>query len=178
MTLESKISSYRDYLIKLLKKKNMNARTEDIEDCVQNSLIKAIRHCKQWKGECSLKTWLTVITLRMYSESFRKQYTSQECLLNSTNDEYIFESMVEDDFSQALCNEQNYQDIINALFSGFENNVHIEAFKMSVIDEIDYKDIAIKQNIPMGTVKSRMFRAKKLLQDKYLAICDKYESGV
>jgi DNA-directed RNA polymerase specialized sigma24 family protein len=46
---------------------------------------------------------------------------------------------------------------------------------LNVIDGIDYKDIAIQYNIPLGTVKSRVFRAKKLLQEKYREISFKYE---
>ncbi len=169
------VCTYREYLTKLLRKKNPNARLEDIEDCVQNSLIKATRHFEQWKGECSLKTWLTVITLRMYAESFRKKYTYQEYVLSSLKDAYIFENIIEDDFSETLCNNHCQKDIVNELFSDLEDNVNIQAFKLNVVDDVDYKDIAIQQNIPLGTVKSRVFRAKKLLQEKYRLILDKYE---
>ena len=87
------VCTYREYLANLIRKKNPNARLEDIEDCVQNTLIKATRHIEQWKGECSLKTWLTIIALRMYSESFRKKYTHQEYVLSSLKDAYIFENI-------------------------------------------------------------------------------------
>lgn len=168
------ICSYREYLTKLLRKKNPKARLEDVEYCVQNSLIKATRHFDQWKGECSLKTWLTVITLRMYAESFRKKYTSQEYVLSSLEDEYIFENIIQDDFSETLCNDYCQKDLLKELLSGFEDNIHIQTFKLNVVDDVDYKDIAIQQNIPIGTVKSRVFRARKLLQEKYRLISDKY----
>lgn len=45
---------------------------------------------------------------------------------------------------------------------------------MNVIEDLDYKDIALAQNIPIGTVKSRVFRAKKILQEKYRLISHKY----
>ena len=169
------VCTYREYLANLIRKKNPNARLEDIEDCVQNTLIKATRHIEQWKGECSLKTWLTIIALRMYSESFRKKYTHQEYVLSSLKDAYIFENIIEDDFSETLCNNHCQKDLLKELLSGFEDNVHIQAFKLNVVDEVDYKDIAIQQNIPVGTVKSRVFRAKKLLQEKYREISFKYE---
>lgn len=178
MKVELQISTYRDYLYNLLKKQNPYARNEDIEDCVQNSLVKAIRHCKQFKEQCSLRTWLTIITLRMYSESFRKRYVMNEYLLSSSEDEYIFENIKDNDFSISLFDEENYQEFIQELFSGFENNDVIEAFKLNVIDEIGYNEIAQKQNIPLGTVKSRIFRAKNILRDKYLLIHNKYESMV
>ena len=168
------VCTYREYLTNLIRKKNPNARLEDIEDCVQNTLIKATRYIEQWKGECSLKTWLTIIALRMYSESFRKKHTHQEYVLSSLKDAYIFENIIEDDFSETLCNNHCQKDLLKELLSGFEDNVHIQAFKLNVVDEVDYKDIAIQQNIPLGTVKSRVFRAKKLLQEKYRLISDKY----
>ena len=110
----------------------------------------------------------------MYSESFRKKYTHQEYVLSSLKDAYIFENIIEDDFSETLCNNHCQKNLLKELLSGFEDNVHIQAFKLNVVDEVDYKDIAIQQNIPLGTVKSRVFRAKKLLQEKYRLISDKY----
>ena len=65
--------------------------------------------------------------------------------------------------------------LVKELLSDFEDNVHIQAFNLNIVDDIDYKDIAIQQNIPIGTVKSRVFRAKKLLQEKYREIIHKYE---
>ncbi len=175
MNLQLEICSYREYLNKLLKKKFPNARTEDLEDCVQNSLIKAIRHSGKFKNECSLKTWLSIIALRMYTDSFRRPYSKKEYLLNSIKEEYVFENISERDFSETLC-ENNYLNVlVEELLSGFEDNVHIQAFNLNIVDDIDYKDIAIKQNIPIGTVKSRVFRGKKLLQEKYREIIHKYE---
>ena len=46
---------------------------------------------------------------------------------------------------------------------------------MHIVDDIDYKNIATKLDIPIGTVKGRIFRAKKLLQEKYREISYKYE---
>lgn len=177
MNLNIEICSYREYLIKLLKKKNPTARFEDIEDCVQNSLLKAVRHSSQWKKECSLKTWLTVITLRMYSEYFRTKYSKKEILIESSEDTYIFENLFEDDFSETFCKQDCQKNLVQELLADFDDNLHIQAFNLNVIDEIDYKDIATKQNIPVGTVKSRIFRAKKLLQDKYREIYHKYDES-
>lgn len=174
MKLQLEICSYREYLYKLLKKKFPNARIEDVEDCVQNSLIKAIRHSNKFKNESSLKTWLTIITLRMYSESFRRPYSKQEYLLNTTKEEYVFENISERDFSETLCDSDHQKKLLQELFTDLEDNVHIQAFNMNVVDDLDYKDIAILQNVPLGTVKSRVFRAKKILQEKYRLISHKY----
>jgi len=174
MNLQLEICSHREYLNKLLKKKFPNARTEDVEDCVQNSLIKAIRHSDKFKNECSLKTWLSIIALRMYTDSFRRPYTKKEYLLESVKEEYVFENISELDFSETLCNSDHQTKLLQELFADLYDNVNIQAFNMNVFDDVDYKDIAILQNVPLGTVKSRVFRAKKLLQKKYRSISHKY----
>ena len=169
------ICNHREFLTNYLHKKFPRARKEDIEDAVQNAIIKAVRFSDKWQGNCSLKTWISVIAVHIYTDTFRKTYVKNEYLLNSSEESFIFDKISVDDFSETLCNSNFLSELVKELFSGFEDNVHIQAFSLNVVDEIDYKDIAIQQNIPIGTVKSRVFRAKKLLQEKYRSISHKYE---
>jgi RNA polymerase sigma-70 factor, ECF subfamily len=169
------ICSHREFLTNYLNKKFPRARKEDIEDAVQNAIIKAVKFSDKWQGNCSLKTWISVIAFNMYTDTFRKTYVKNEYVINSSEDSFIFDNISVDDFSETLC-ESDYQNkLIKELMTGFEDNVHVQAFNLNVIYDIDYKDIAIQQNIPLGTVKSRVFRAKKLLQEKYREISFKYE---
>lgn len=175
MTKELQLCSYREFLCKYLQKKFTNAKKEDIEDAVQSALIKASKSLTKWKGDSSLKTWITVIAVNMYRDSFRKPYVKNEYVLDSADDLFLFDQIATEDFSETLCDEDYHKHLTQDLLASFENDVHIETFLLSVFDEIDYKDIAIKLNVPMGTVKSRVFRAKKLLRDKYREISSNYE---
>jgi RNA polymerase sigma-70 factor (ECF subfamily) len=169
------ICNHREFLTHYLNKRFPRARKEDIEDAVQNAIIKAVRFSDKWQGNCSLKTWISVIALNVYTETFRKTYVKNEYVINSSEESFIFDNISVDDFSETLC-ESDYQNkLVKELMAGFEDNVHIQAFYLNVIYDIGYKDIAIQQNIPLGTVKSRVFRAKKLLQEKYRLISDKYQ---
>lgn len=172
----SEILSHREFLFHHLKKRFQKARTEDIEDAVQNALIKAVRFHDKWNGDCSLKTWLAIIAVNMYTDSFRRPYKKNESLLETEENMYLFEEVSTDDFSIKLCDTDQFDSFLNDLFADFDGNVHIEAFKLHAIEEIDYKDIAIEQNIPLGTVKSRVFRARKLLSKRYNEICHKYST--
>ncbi len=169
------ICSYRDYLINYLNKKFPNARREDIEDSVQNAIIKAIKHSDKWKGDCTLKTWLAVIARNMYLDSFRRTYAKHEFILNSSEESYIFDQVAVDDFSETLCNIDYQNKLFNELLSGLDENIFIKTLSMHIVDDIDYKNIATKLDVPIGTVKGRIFRAKKLLQEKYREISSKYE---
>jgi RNA polymerase sigma-70 factor (ECF subfamily) len=113
----------------------------------------------------------------MYTDTFRKTYVKNEYVLNSSEESFVFDKISVSDFSETLC-ESDYQiKLVKELLAGFEDNVHIQAFNLNVMYDIDYKDIAIQQNIPIGTVKSRVFRAKKLLQEKYREITSKYDEA-
>jgi len=175
MTIQLLICSHREFLTNYLFKKFPKARREDIEDAVQNAIIKAVKFSDKWQGNCSLKTWISVIAVNMYTDTFRKTYVKNEYVLNSSEQSFIFDKISVDDFSETLCESDYRNNLVKELFSGFEDNIHVQAFSLNVVDEIDYKDIAIQQNIPIGTVKSRVFRAKKLLQEKYRLISCKYE---
>jgi RNA polymerase sigma-70 factor (ECF subfamily) len=169
------ICSYRDFLTNYLNKKFPRARKEDIEDAVQNSIIKALRHSSKWNGDCSLKTWLAVIAKNMYLDSFRKTYVKNEYILNSSEELFIFEKIPVDDFSETLCDLDYQNKLFNELLTGLEDNMFIKTLSMHIVDDIDYKNIATQLDIPIGTVKGRIFRAKKLLQEKYREISSKYE---
>ena len=175
MTIELQICSYRDYLYNYLHKKYPKARKEDLEDAVQNAMVKAVRFADKWQGGSTLKTWLAVIASNMYLDSFRKTYTKHEYILESSEDLFVFDKIPQEDFSETLC-EIDYQNkLFNELLSGLEDNMFIKTLSMHIVDDIEYKDIATQLNIPIGTVKGRIFRAKKLLQEKYREISHKYE---
>jgi RNA polymerase sigma-70 factor (ECF subfamily) len=173
----SLICSYRDDIIKYLMKKYPKARREDIEDVVQSAIIKATLSFKQWRGETSLKNWLTKIAVNSYIEIYRKSYMKNESLINSDDMNSVFENMIQEDFSETLCENNYLISLYNELMSGLEDNTSVITFNLNVIDDIDYKDIATKQNISVQAVKSRVHRGKMLLQKKYRKISYKYEES-
>jgi RNA polymerase sigma-70 factor (ECF subfamily) len=163
------ICNQRDFLIKFLKRKFPKGRNEDIEDIVQSVLIKAISRASQRNQMYSVRTWLASIAVNAYFDLFRKKYNKHEVV--GTSDEngidYILENIIQDDFSETFCQDSYLSDLNKALLSGYESNINVQAFVMNFVDDIDYKEIAITQNIPVGTVKSRVFRGKTLLQKRY-----------
>ncbi len=161
------INSHREYLFNYLKKKFQKSRKEDLEDIVQDTIIKAVRHSHSWKGDCSLKTWLSVIARNMYLDRMRKNYIKNDYLLSSPNENYIFEQAFIEDFSSDIIDHSNQNELLSKLFFDSNNNIHVNAFKLSVIDELDYKCISEEYNIPIGTVKSRIFRGRQILLERY-----------
>ena len=175
MTKELQICSYRNDVARYLSKKYPTARKEDIEDVVQSAIIKASICQNQWRGETTLKSWLTKIAINFYIEMHRKSYFKNESLIYSEEAKSLFENEIQEDFSETLCEINYLTSLYDELMSGFEDNISIKTFNLRVIDDIDYKEIATKQNISIAAVKSRIHRGKMMLQKKYRDISSKYE---
>jgi RNA polymerase sigma-70 factor (ECF subfamily) len=171
------ICSYREDITKYLIKRYPNARKEDIEDAVQSAIIKASVSYKQWRGETTFKSWITKIAINYYIEIHRKSYMKNESLINSEENLSFLETKIQEDFSETLCENNYLISLYDELMSGLEDNISVITFNLNVIDDIDYKDIATKQNISIAAVKSRVHRGKMLLQKKYRKISQKFEES-
>ena len=161
------VDDHRTYIFNHLKKKFPKVSIEDLEDIVQDAMIKAHRFEGNYKANCSLKTWLATIAVNTSYDRFRKPFVKHEQLLSGLDSEYIFENLSEKDFSETFCNENYQKQICKKLLYGFEHDLHVQAFLLFNLNENTYKEISQIQNIPLGTVKSRIFRGKKILLERY-----------
>jgi RNA polymerase sigma-70 factor (ECF subfamily) len=175
MTKELQICNSREYVAKFLIRKYPKARKEDIEDIVQTAIVKAIRAKDQWRGETALECWLAKIAINLYIEMNRKSSFKNESLVCSEETKSLFENIIQEDFSETLCENNYLTSLYSELMLGLEDNISIKTFNLNVIDDIDYKEIATKQNISIAAVKSRVHRGKMMLQKKYREISYKYE---
>lgn len=162
----SDLNSHREYLFSYLKKKNPSGRFDDFEDAIQACFIKATRYIDSFKGDCSLRSWLSMIAINCYTDIFRKRYKVHERLIES-DDDYVFENQSSEDFSESICNEDYFKKLSKDLFYDIDSNIYMQTFKLNAIDDLQYNEISEELNIPLGTVKSRIFKAKKILQQRY-----------
>lgn len=157
----------RNTIIKLLKRNFPYANIEDLEDVAQITLIKAYRFYDKSKNT-SLVSYLMTIANNAYIDIYRKSYKKYEYDVYDFSD---YENLIVDkDFSETFCNEDYHNEVLEKLFSGFEDDNNLKAFVLSKVDMKECKDIAIMQNTTEVNVRKRIQRAKSLLQDKYQQI--------
>jgi RNA polymerase sigma factor (sigma-70 family) len=166
MDFIEEVNSHKDFLFKYLKKKNPDGRYDDFDDAIQAGFIKAFRYKDSFLGNCSIRTWITLIVSNCYTDIYRAKYNTFE-VLNDTEDNFIFENVTEEDFSIRLCDQDFNNTLKSKLFYDDDANVYLQTFKLCVFDDLDYNQLSDKLNIPIGTVKSRMFKARKILQERY-----------
>jgi RNA polymerase sigma factor (sigma-70 family) len=156
-TLE--INSYQDILIFLQPIAFKFTQDKDeADDLVQDTMIKVFTHQDRFKEGTNLKAWLyTVIRNTFLSKinNFSKRFQHIEPAILNQNTQLATENMAYSEFTT-----QEIQKAINQLSDLYKVPfmLHFKGFK--------YTEIAKKLKLPLGTVKNRIFVARKELQIK------------
>ena len=142
-----------------------------VEDIAQETFIRAYRALAQFRGEAQFYTWLYRIAINTAKKAL------MDLKRNPTVSENSFKSDDEDETSH-LKNELNSSETPDAVLASKEIaqiiNMALEALpedlRMAVtlreIEGLSYEEIAETMNCPIGTVRSRIFRAREAISQK------------
>ncbi|TLD40372.1 MAG: RNA polymerase sigma-70 factor, ECF subfamily [Candidatus Jettenia ecosi] len=146
---------------------------EEAEDLVQETYLKAYRFFNTFEKGTNIKAWLFKILRNTFINKYRKTmsmpneffYEDTESLNNHVT--YDQEKRSEEP-SDTL--ESKYTDLSNLMEDDVKHAIdslpleYRETVLLSDVEELPYKDIAEITNVPIGTIKSRLNRGRKLLQ--------------
>jgi RNA polymerase sigma-70 factor (ECF subfamily) len=133
------------------------------EDLVQDTMLKAYRSWKQYRPGTNAKGWLLTILRNTFINDYRRRKHEPIAMdLDVVEPHAIDRSMQEVDpegtfFSQIV--DDKVLEAIDALPTEFR-----EVLVLSDVEGMRYAEIAETLQIPVGTVKSRLFRARRHLQ--------------
>lgn len=147
--------------------------SEDASEQTQEVLIKAFRYIKDFKGNCSISTWLYRIATNACLDFLRKNKNKKVVSLeqNTFEDIKIKDSLISDNPGPEKVAEINAQRkaIREALSKMNKKNRMIIVLRD--FNELSYDEIAKVIKAPVGTVKSRISRARAEL--RFLLCADK-----
>ena len=134
---------------------------EDAQDLLQETFLKAIRNRHRFLEQTNLKAWLYTIMKNTFINNYRRKVRSNT-IVDQSQELYLINSADNTGHQdpQADTNMKEMQRAINALSEDLRNPflMHFKGFK--------YKEIADDMDLPIGTVKSRIFSARqKLMED-------------
>ncbi|HXT23135.1 MAG TPA: sigma-70 family RNA polymerase sigma factor [Thermoanaerobaculia bacterium] len=155
----------------------MARNPQDAEDLVQETYLKAYKYYDKFEEGTNLKAWLFKILKNTFINSYRKKQQAPP-KADFADIEESFESIVRDDAGQqSLTPEEELlekvldEDVQRAI----EELPH--DYRMVVLladlEGFSYKEIADILEIPVGTVMSRLYRGRRLLEEALL----KYARG-
>ncbi len=158
----TQISSLKETL-ELFTRRFTNNKMES-EDLVQDTVLKALTYRDKFKQNTNLKGWLFTIMRNTYINNYRKAQRTK-----TTHDDTpeLYYLNVADNYTfNTPDGSFEYKDIQRCISEIKEDllipfQMHTEGFK--------YHEIAEDLNIPIGTVKNRIFHARKEIQKKLVA---------
>lgn len=147
--------------------RRMIQNEDDVEDLSQETFIKAYNALERFQPGYPFAAWLYRIASNTCIDFLRKRRFNTISISQSvSNDEDELYIQIEDTSNKAddqMLIEERSTIIRNAIESLPEKYRLIINLRHE--SDLDYKDIAEKLNIPLGTVKAQLFRARKLLLD-------------
>lgn len=141
---------------------------EDVQDLVQETFIKAYNALASYQTTYSFSAWLYRIASNNCIDFHRKKRVHIISLNQKFNDSDEEEEIEIEDQSYmpdiGVINEDKRQAIIQAMSALPEN--YRQIIQLRHEEDLDYNEIAEKLNIPLGTVKAHLFRARRLMYDE------------
>lgn len=132
------------------------------EEILQETFIKAYLKIDTLKNADSVKPWLISIASNLTKKKLKTKNKNKMFYYNSLNDfDYLISNTASNNIDQMLLT-QHLKECINSLEPDFR-----EILVLYYYDQLSYEEIANRLDIRLGTVKSRLSRAKKKLKEQY-----------
>jgi len=136
----------------------------EAEDLVQETYVRAIPTMSRLHPESNIKGWLFRILRNAWLNQLRKRRTAPESMLSETEDGTAVEAVEPSkDAYEALVSKIDIERVraaIEALAPNFREIILLREF-----EELSYDEIASLLDCPIGTVMSRLARARSKLRE-------------
>ena len=147
----------------------------EVEDVVQESFIKAYRALHNFRGDSAFYTWLYRIginTAKNYLVSMgRRPQVMQEVEIDDVeNFDDGYEMRTMDTPETAMMTKQIAQTV-NDTVASLPEELRT-AITLREIEGLSYEEIATLMQCPIGTVRSRIFRARETISEKLRPLVD------
>ncbi|MBT3201053.1 MAG: sigma-70 family RNA polymerase sigma factor [Phycisphaerales bacterium] len=174
------VAKYQDRIYNMLLR--MCGRPADAEELAQEAFLRAMERIGQFHGRSKFYTWLFRIAANLAISHRRRGGRIKFHSLTGPEDG---DSSAGDALTSSLASKRQIGP--HQAAAAAETNEFVmdalgeldEEFRLVIvlrdIEEMDYAQVADVMNVPVGTVKSRLHRARAMLRDKLRGLLDDYE---
>ncbi|SBS25878.1 ECF RNA polymerase sigma-E factor [Marinomonas spartinae] len=138
----------------------------EVLDIAQESFVKAYRAIDSFRGESAFYTWLyriAVNTSKNYLVNRSRRPPSYDMELDNDDVESHHDALLDTDTPEALLNRDRLESVIRETLKTLPEELR-SALTLREFDGLSYEDIALIMECPVGTVRSRIFRAREVLE--------------
>jgi RNA polymerase sigma-70 factor, ECF subfamily len=142
----------------------MLGREEDARDATQETFLAAFRNLRGFRGEAKVSSWLHRIAVNQCISRQRRSKVRSEAALDDEQEKHASNFVTSVSYSPARVAEGRQETIavrraINSLPVELRQVVVMKEF-----EELTFREIADALDLPLSTVKSRLYTALKQLQ--------------
>lgn len=141
----------------------------DIEDVAQEAFIKAYRALPNFRGESAFYTWLYRIAINTARNWHVAQTRRPQTVDGFENEDgetfYQIDNLTDIDTPDAVLASKQVAETINAAIAELPDELRV-AILLREVEGMSYEDIAESMECPIGTVRSRIFRARDAVARK------------
>lgn len=135
---------------------NLTHDSEEAADLLQDTIVKAIQYRDKFVRSTNFKAWMTTIMKNTFINNYRRKKLKE----NSVK-EITYTSDTKYSSTENIINTKDLQRSIDGLSDDYK--LPLERF----ISGYKYHEIAEEMNLPIGTVKSRIFFARNKVIKNY-----------
>lgn len=137
----------------------------EADDLVQETMLKAYRAWDQFERGTNAKGWLLTILRHAFINEYRRRSRHPETVdVDAIEPFSVFEELQDDDPQGTFFDRIVDDEVLRAIDELPEQ--FRETVVLSDVEGMSYEEIARVLAVPVGTVKSRLFRARHVLQQK------------
>ena len=140
---------------------NLTKDVEDAKDLVQETVFKALRYKDKFNEGTNLKAWMFTIMRNIFINNYRRK-VKQNTIVDTSENNYVINSS-----PLTARNDGENKMMMKDINTAIEDlNREVKVPFMMHFEGFKYQEIADELDLPLGTVKSRMFFARKELKSK------------
>ncbi|HEY1898901.1 MAG TPA: RNA polymerase sigma factor RpoE [Steroidobacteraceae bacterium] len=170
------VLKYQHKVVKLVMRYVRNPA--EAEDIAQDAFIKAYRALPQFRGDSAFYTWLYRIAINTAKNAVvARDRNPVDFDLDMTNTEESYEMqgrLKDSETPEALVLTDEIRTTVNAAIANLPDDLRT-AIVLRELDGLSYEEIAATMDCPVGTVRSRIFRAREAIDSRLREV---FEGGL
>jgi len=154
--------------------------TDLVADSTQETLLRAYRALHQFRGEAQFYTWLYRIAVNTAKKALvdmkRNPVVTESALRGSSDSEdetsFLDRELISDETPETVLAAQEIAAAVNAAMEALPEDLR-QAVTLREIEGLSYEEIAVAMECPIGTVRSRIFRAREAISARVKPLLEK-----
>ncbi len=160
-TFESQVLPHLDTLYRVGRR--LTGETADAEDLVQETLLRAWRGWEGFHAGSNVRAWLLTILRNTFISRWRSRRKEGISIpIEDADPHAVLRAVSAEDPAGGFLDKVVDTEVLAAVSALPEE--YREAIILSDLEGLPYAEVAEVLGVPVGTIKSRLFRARRLLQ--------------